>query len=56
MDDERLETIFCEVEAIVNGRPLTPVSDDPKYLEALTPDHLLLLRPGRVAPLGKTCK
>ena len=43
-DDERLSTIFCEVESIVNGRPITPNSDDPRDLEALTPNKLLLLR------------
>ena len=44
LDDERLETVFCEAEAIVNGRPLTPVSDSPSDSEPLTPNHLLLLR------------
>lgn len=41
LDDEQLSTFFCVVEEIVNGRPITPVSDDPKDLEALTPLHLL---------------
>ena len=44
LDDERLETFFCEAESIINGRPLTVVSGDPNDLEALTPNHLLLLR------------
>ena len=52
LDDERLVTLFCEVEAIVNGRPITKVSDDPKDLEALTPNHLLLLRKGPECPPG----
>jgi len=52
LDDERLDTIFSEVESIVNGRPLTPVSDDPLDLEALTPNHLLLLHQGNSAPQG----
>ena len=42
LNDERLITQFCEVEAIINGRPITKVSDDHKDLEALTPNHLLL--------------
>ena len=56
LDDERLDTLFCEVESIVNGRPITPVSDNPKDLEALTPNHLLLLRAGQPAPPGNFIK
>ncbi|XP_045128203.1 uncharacterized protein LOC123514382 [Portunus trituberculatus] len=41
MDDERLHTLLCEVETVINGRPLTPSSNDPNDLEALTPRHLL---------------
>ena len=29
VDDERLSTLFCEVESIVNGRSLTVLSDEP---------------------------
>jgi len=46
LDDERLNTLFCQVESIVNGRPLTIVSDDPADMEPITPDHLLLMRKG----------
>ena len=52
LDDEGLSTLMCEVENIVNGRPLTKVSDDPRDLEALTPNHLLLLRGGPSLPPG----
>ena len=43
LDDESLLTLMCEIEYIINGRPLTNVSNDPRDLEALTPNHLLLL-------------
>ena len=51
LDDERLDTLLCEVESIVNDRPITPVSDDPKDLEPLTPNHLLKLGHGHPVPL-----
>lgn len=41
---------MCLVAATVNGRPLTHVSDDVKDLEALIPNHLLLLRSGTDFP------
>ena len=52
VDDKCLATIMCEVESIMNSRPLTKVSDDPMDLEALMPNHLLLLRPGPSLPPG----
>ena len=52
LDDEGLSTLMCEVESIVNGRPITKVSDDAKDLNALTPNHLLLLRAGATIPPG----
>ena len=52
LDDEGLNTLLCEVEAIINGRPITKLSDDPRDLEPLTPNHLLLLRSGPVVPPG----
>ena len=44
LDDDRLHTVMCEVEAILNDRPITQLSDNPNDLEALTPNHLLLLK------------
>ena len=53
LNDEGLLTLMCEVEAIINGRPITEVSDDPKDPEPLTPNHLLLLRSGPTLPPGR---
>ena len=44
VDDFKLMTFFTEVEALVNSRPLTPISDDIEDLDALTPNHFLLGR------------
>nr|XP_024656059.1 uncharacterized protein LOC112431629 [Maylandia zebra] len=52
LDDETLHTVFCEVEAILNDRPITPSSDDPNDVEALTPNHLLQLKGKPVLPPG----
>ena len=52
MNDEALQTLFCEVEAIINSRPITALSDDPNDLEALTPNHLLMLQPKQAPPPG----
>ncbi|XP_033728153.1 uncharacterized protein LOC117317452 [Pecten maximus] len=52
LDDEGLQTLFCEVEAILNGRPLTEASDNVTDLRVLTPNHLLLLQPGEYFPPG----
>ena len=52
LDDENLATLMCEIEAIVNSRPITKVSDDPRDLQPLTPNHLLLLRKGPQLPPG----
>lgn len=51
-DDEGLHTLFCEVEAILNSRPLSTVSSEPHDLEPLTPNHLLLLKTMPSLPPG----
>ncbi len=55
LDDESLNTLMCEVESVVNGRPITKLSDDPRDSEPLTPNHLLLLRSGSNVPPGIFC-
>ena len=56
LTDEILETLFVEVESILNGRPLTKLSDDPSDATPLTPNHLLLLREGPSLPPGEFSK
>ncbi len=52
LDEEGLQTVMCEVEAILNSRPLTSVSDNPNDLEPLTPNHLLQLKVQPLLPPG----
>ena len=52
VNDECLHTLLCEVEYILNDRPLTTTTDDPSDLEALTPNHLLLMKKQPVMPPG----
>lgn len=56
MNDDCLHTVMCEVESIINGRPLTSVSDDVNDIEPLTPNHLLLLKSQPLMPPGVFCK
>ena len=52
LDDESLNTLMCEIESILNSRPLTKVSDDQRDASALTPNHLLLLKSNHCYPPG----
>jgi transposase InsO family protein len=46
LNDEILNTVLCEVESLVNSRPITKVSEDACDPEALSPNHLLILNGG----------
>ncbi|XP_008183406.1 uncharacterized protein LOC103309542 [Acyrthosiphon pisum] len=39
---EEMSTMLCRVEAVLNSRPISPMSDDPSDFTALTPGHFLV--------------
>ena len=41
---EALRTALVEADGVLNNRPITNVSNDAGDIEALTPNHFLLLR------------
>lgn len=42
---EELTTLFTQIKAVLNSRPLCPLSADPNDLNVLTPGHFLTLEP-----------
>ncbi|XP_018374002.1 PREDICTED: uncharacterized protein LOC108768167 [Trachymyrmex cornetzi] len=47
---EELETLLIQCEAILNSRPITPISSDPRNLTFLTPGHFLIGTPLTACP------
>lgn len=39
---EELSTLLCNIECILNSRPIAPLFDDPENFDALTPGHFLV--------------
>ncbi|XP_055632428.1 uncharacterized protein LOC129772922 [Toxorhynchites rutilus septentrionalis] len=47
---EAFTTVLAQIEACLNSRPITPLSPDPRDLQALTPGHFLIGRPLLAVP------
>ncbi|XP_060577620.1 uncharacterized protein LOC132734785 [Ruditapes philippinarum] len=52
LNDEKLITLMTEAEKIMNDRPITQVSNDPRDLPSLTPNMLLLMKENSSVPPG----
>ena len=52
LDDEGFHTLLCEIESILNNRPLTQLSSDQNDLSFLTPNHILCLNAPSTCPTG----
>ncbi|XP_055522767.1 uncharacterized protein LOC129716950 [Wyeomyia smithii] len=47
---DEMFTVVTQIEACLNSRPITPLSNDHRDLEALTPGHFLIQRPLTAVP------
>jgi hypothetical protein len=50
LNKDTFQTFLCEVEAILNSRPITSLSDDIRDCEPLTPNHILTMRSSVTVP------
>ncbi|XP_043464499.1 uncharacterized protein LOC122499957 [Leptopilina heterotoma] len=50
MTFEELSTLLIQIEAVLNSRPISPLSDDPDDISALTPGHFLIGEPLNTIP------
>ncbi|XP_069988601.1 uncharacterized protein [Penaeus vannamei] len=53
LDDEAIITLMTVVEGIINNRPITKLSEDPRDARPLTLDHIMMLRSGPLLPPGQ---
>ena len=53
LTDEILMTSFCEIENLINSRPITKCNEDINDPAPLTPNHLLILGSNESFPVGK---
>lgn len=51
-NEEQLHTFMCEVEAVINSRPLTRCSDNPNDLDVISPNGLLTMKGSTTLPPG----
>ncbi|XP_018358471.1 PREDICTED: uncharacterized protein LOC108758159 [Trachymyrmex cornetzi] len=42
---DEMSTVITEIEAILNSRPISPMSNDPNDVQALSPGHFLIGQP-----------
>ena len=50
LDDESIQTLMCEVESIINSRPITATSSDSKDPFPLSPSQILTMKTSIVLP------
>jgi len=39
---QRFNTLLCQIEALLNSRPICPLNNNPDDLQVLTPGHFLI--------------